>query len=164
MINSLEQNSHLHYLDETNLRSYRITLNWIPDALVTLKTRMEAREASTENSHGNLGYLVCQDLQIKLSRLPITGTLRYALFDIPGYNQRIYIYEPEVLFGYSMPAYSGKGIRGCIVLKWKVTPFCDVWARSGVTYYSDRNEVGTGLDMRIGNTVTEITAQVMLRF
>ncbi len=163
MINGLSENPYLHCLAEFNLRSYRITLNWNPSSFVTLKTRMEARETSSETNPVYFGYLVCQDLQVKFSRVPLTGTFRYALFDIPGYDQRIYIYEPEVLFGYSMPAYSGKGIRGCLVIRCKVTPFCEIWARGGVTYYSDRNEMGNGLDMRSGNTVTEITAQVMFR-
>jgi hypothetical protein len=163
-INSPSGEANLHTLLDSRLRSYRLSLTWIPDLLFSLRTRLEARETQTGGWPSGFGYLVCQDLQVKPSLFPLSGTIRYALFDIPGYDQRIYIYEPEVLYGYSMPAYSGKGIRVCVVAKWRITRWCEIWARGGITYYSDRKEVGSGLESRDGNTITEVTGQAMFRF
>lgn len=163
-INSSAENSNLHLISGSRQRSYRLSLLWNTDLGITLNTRLEVRETKTADNPVSYGYLICQDLQLKSSGKTVSATLRYALFDLPGYDQRIYIYEPEVLYGYSMPAYSGNGIRGCLVVKYRATRWCSIWARCGVTYYSDRTEVGNGLDLRESNTVTELTGQIVFKF
>lgn len=163
-LNSRSGDSPLYAISATKSRSYRISINWVPNPGLMLNTRLEVRETKTNDRSSGYGYLACQDLQVKSGAIPLTGTLRYALFDIPVYDQRIYIYEPEVLYGYSMPAYSGRGIRVCLVLKYAITRWCQVWARGAVTHFNDRTEVGSGLEVRAGNIITELTGQVMFRF
>jgi hypothetical protein len=68
-----------------------------------------------------------------------------------------------VLYGYSVPAYQGKGMRTCIVLKIKPARIVDLWVRGGLTYYTDRQEVGPGPDLTDGNVRCELTGQLLIR-
>lgn len=163
-LNGNSGDNHLYSISAIKSRSYRVSINWVPNPALMLNTRLEVRETETNEKSAGYGYLACQDLQVKSRGIPLTGTFRYALFDIPVYDQRIYIYEPEVLYGYSMPAYSGRGIRVCLVLKYGITRWCQLWVRGAVTHFNDRMEVGSGLEVRDGNMITELTGQVMFRF
>jgi hypothetical protein len=144
-------------------RSYRINIAWFPNDGVLLKTRIEVKEAGVSSVNSPFGYLVYQEAQIKSLKWMKNLVVRFALFDILDYASRIYVYEPEVLYGYSVPAYQGKGIRVCTVMKFGIGRKIDFWVKGGLTYYTDRNEVGTGLDLTKGNIRSELTGQLLIR-
>jgi hypothetical protein len=73
------------------------------------------------------------------------------------------VYEPEVLYGYSVPAYQGKGIRSCVVLKFGIGKKIDFWIKGGISYYTDRDVIGTGLDQISGNVRSDVTVQLLFR-
>ena len=158
-----ETNEILHKLCDNFTRSYRLGIEWLPVSGVLLKTRIEGKAAGESATTNPFGYLVYQEAQIRLFKRLENITLRFALFDIPGYASRIYVYEPEVLYGYSVPAYQGKGMRSCLVLKFGMAGRIDLWVRGGITYYTDRNQVGSGLDMTDGNVRGELTGQLLIR-
>ncbi|MEI7896764.1 MAG: helix-hairpin-helix domain-containing protein [bacterium] len=160
---SSEQNQVVHKLCDYLSRSYRFGMEWIPGNGIYLKTRIEIKEAGESAMQRLYGYLLYQDVQLKVSTWLENITFRMAIFDIPDYAARIYVYEPEVLYGYSVPAYQGKGLRNCLVLKFGISRKFDVWLRGGLTYYTDRNEVGTGLDMTEGNIRGEVTGQLLIK-
>ena len=160
---SSEQNQVVHKLCDYLSRSYRFGMEWIPGNGIYLKTRIEIKEAGESAMQRLYGYLLYQDVQLKVSTWLENITFRMAIFDIPDYAARIYVYEPEVLYGYSVPAYQGKGLRNCLVLKFGISRKFDVWLRGGLTYYTDRNEVGTGLDMTEGNVRGEVTGQLLIK-
>jgi hypothetical protein len=153
----------MHKLVDNLSRSYRITLEWQADARLVMKTRIEMKEAAETEKATSLGYLIYQEAQIKPAKWLEIITVRFALFDIPDYNSRIYVYEPEVLYGYSVPAYQGKGIRGCMLLKFGIGRKFDIWMKGGITCYTDRKEVGSGLDLTKGNVRGELTGQLLIR-
>jgi hypothetical protein len=159
-----EQIRITHTIGTYHTRSYRVGIEWLPVNGLLLKTRVEARESGKASIKHSMGILIYQDLQIKALKWPETLTIRFALFDIPDYNTRIYMYEPEVLYGYSVPAYQGRGMRTCLLLKFGLPGKTDFWLRGGITSYSDRNTVGTGLDMTKGNTRGDLTGQLLIRF
>lgn len=159
-----EPNRITHNIVNSHTRSYRLGIEWLPCNGLILKTRVEARESGNVSLHPALGVLIYQDAQIKTLKWPESLTMRFALFDIPDYNTRIYTYEPEVLYGYSVPAYQGRGMRACLLLKFRISGKADLWLRGGITSYSDRNTVGTGLDMTKGNIRGDLTGQLLIRF
>ncbi|MCK9218426.1 MAG: hypothetical protein PHF97_02585 [Bacteroidales bacterium] len=154
----------MHKLVCSMIRSIRFNLEWNPLPDIILKSRFEVKEVGEKEVPRTAGYLICQDLQVKPFRWPITATLRYAIFDIPCYDGRIYVYEPEVLYGYSVPSFEGKGMRICMVLKAGIGRHLDLWIRGGLTYFTDREVIGTDLDQTIGNTRSELTGQLLIRF
>jgi hypothetical protein len=162
-INEPGTDSRLNNLIKNRTGSYRFHSQFQINQGIHLGTRLEVRETKTGAGQTGFGYLVYQDIRIRPERSPLGGTLRYAVFDIPGYDQRIYVYEPEVLWGYSVPAYSGKGMRLCLVLNWEITRKIETWLRFGLYNYSDREVVGTGADQTTGNLRADLSCQILLK-
>ncbi|MEI7499146.1 MAG: helix-hairpin-helix domain-containing protein [Bacteroidota bacterium] len=158
-----EQDQIIEKLVDYITRSYRLSIEWLTESRLMLKTRVEVKETGLTDNQRSFGYLVYQEAQIKSLKWLENITLRFALFDIPDYTSRIYVYEPQVLYGYSVPAYQGKGIRGCMLLKFNIGRKIDFWLKGGITYYTDRNEVGTGLDITEGNIRGDFTGQMLIR-
>ena len=108
--------------------------------------------------------MIYQDIQYKPKKFPLTLNFRYGVFDTDTYNARVYTYESDVLYAFSIPAYYSKGTRIYLTLKYEVTDALDMWLRYAQTYYSDKNEIGSGLNIINGNTKTEVKVQFRYRF
>lgn len=77
------------------------------------------------------GMAVSQDLRIGWNRWEFVA--RYALFDTDNYDNRLYSYENDVLFAYSMPAYNGTGIRKMIMTRIDIMRNVTAWVRYAET-------------------------------
>ncbi len=110
------------------------------------------------------GIMLACDLRVTAFQERMTLTSRYALFDANNYLASLYAYEPDVLYKFSVPAYSGKGSRYLLLLNYKLTPWWHLWARITRWVYSDREESGTGYNLIPTNSKTEITFQMRLKF
>ncbi|MHA8061520.1 hypothetical protein EWU23_09585 [Cytophagaceae bacterium 50C-KIRBA] len=78
-----------------------------------------------------------------------------------NYDSRLYAYEPSLPYAFSLPAYSGKGIRSCLVIQYKWVPHLGISAKIGRMDYVDRGEIGSGLDLISGSHKTDISLQVV---
>ncbi|MBS3773581.1 MAG: helix-hairpin-helix domain-containing protein [Bacteroidales bacterium] len=143
---------------KTNIRGhlrYRIT-----DKLV-LQNRIE--KVFVRSSEFSSGLMFYQDISFKPENAPLGFDIRYAVFDTDSYKDRIYAYENDVLYAFSVPAYYGKGYRAYINLKY-VYKNSDWWLKLARTGYTDRETIGTGLNQIDGNSKTTVTFQVGLKF
>ncbi len=116
-----------------------------------------------EEENREFGWLIYQDLRYTLSVLPLSFTIRYAFFDTESYASRIYAYEHDVLYAFSVPAYYSKGYRTYVNLHFNKSHF-DVYCKIGQTKYMDKEKLGSGPAMIDGNTKTEVKLQMMLKF
>ena len=57
-----------------------------------------------------MGYLVYFDLLYRNIEAPVSFNFRTGIYDSPSYNTRIYAFENDLLYQFSIPAYYGKGI------------------------------------------------------
>lgn len=104
------------------------------------------------------GYAFIQDAVYSIDDWTFSG--RMALFDTEGNENRQYAYERDVLYAFSIPAYSGRGIRNYLLLQYRMSRKIDIWARVARTTFYDRNEIGTGLETIEGDKRTEVKLQV----
>ncbi|MFO7843182.1 MAG: helix-hairpin-helix domain-containing protein, partial [Bacteroidales bacterium] len=116
----------------------------------------------TDNQAAEYGYMVYQDIFYDLLKIPLSLNTRFAVFDTESYNTRIYAYESDILYAFSIPAYYSKGTRFYFNLKYTLAEFIDLWIRYSQTYYADKDVISSGLNQISGNTKSEIKAQ--LRF
>ena len=107
--------------------------------------------------------MVYQDVLWRPVRLPVDITFRYALFSTDSYDSRIYTYENDVLYAFSIPSYYGRGQRVYLMLKYEWKNYLDIWFRIGRTTYSDRQTIGSGADEIQGNHKTEVKVQLLLK-
>ncbi len=71
---------------------------------------------------------------------------RIALFNIDDYDCRIYLSEQGPALESSSMMLQGKGIRTYLLTRWDITETLKGTFRWGLTYYFDRETVGTGHD------------------
>lgn len=145
-------------------QNLRLQLNYAPSQRLSLKTTLNGTAYSTDSARLEMGYLLTQDLGYTLGPLPLTIKLRFAIFDTPSWNTRIYSYESDMLYSFSVPAYYSKGSRFFVMLKYSPAKWCDIYLRFAQSYFSQLEELGSGADLIAGHTRSEIKAMVRFRF
>lgn len=161
--NSSQSSGPVSVSTNSKSSSARYQIGWPVIPNIQMINRFEILENQPEGSGKHYGYLVSQDVIVKPTKLPFSVTFRYALFDTWSYNERIYSYENDVLYGYSVPAYEGKGIRCFLLFNWSPLRKLEIWLRYAQTFYTDRTTIGTGLDQIDGDLKSEIKLQVRVR-
>jgi len=137
--------------------AYRVSPN------LELRTRLEFSQFTDENGTEN-GLLLYQDIVLGFSSLPLKLSFRYAIFDTPSYNSRMYAYESDVLNSFSVPAYYSKGVRTYCLLKYDFNENFDIQMRFAITSYSDKDVIGSGLTEIDGNHKSEIKCLLRMKF
>ncbi len=161
--NELLNPSDARYLvDVSNLHLRYNIVYQILDVL-QLKNRIELVKYKKGDESSENGYLIYQDIVYRPKILPLKISFRYGVFDTDTYNARIYAYEANVLYAYSIPAYSSKGVRTYLTLKYSLKKL-DIWLRYAQTYYSNKSIIGSGLNEISGNTKTDLTFQLRYKF
>lgn len=144
--------------------SLRFDLNYQINVSLKSKTRVELSRYSQGQSKTETGFLAYQDFSWSLYELPLKISARYALFDISDYHARIYAYESDVLYAFSVPAYQGRGGRIYALINWKINPHIQMWFRISNTWYLDRNVISSGLEEIAGNKKPDARLQFRFNF
>jgi len=139
-------------------RNYRFDISTKISKSFTLHNRVEIVKLSKETDE--TGFLILQDVTYKPIGSPVSFNMRYALFDTKSYDSRLYAYENDVLYYYSIPSYYYRGSRYYITLRYKVMKGIDVWLRFSQTVYDNQKIISSGLDEIDGNKKSEVKMQV----
>lgn len=124
---------------------------------VRLKSRVQWSNYML-NNETTQGAAFIQDASYKFKSWSFSG--RMAFFDTKGSQNRQYAYERDVLYAFSIPAYSGRGVRNYLLIQYKAARKLELWARIARTTFYDRQEIGTGLERIEGDKRTEVKFQV----
>ena len=95
------------------------------------------------NSKVTSGFMILQDVQYSFGAFRLTG--RMALFDAEEYENRLYTFENNVLWTFSVPAYFGQGMRYYLVGQYQFNSQLTGYLRFARTSYTDREEISSGL-------------------
>lgn len=137
----------------------RLNMEWHPSENIRLKTRAEW--CYLPHSKQN-GILIFQDLfwQARSSRFKVWA--RLAFFDTSSYNTRIYAYENDLLYKYSLPAYYDKGIKGYLTLRHKFKTRLQAGVRFARLHFFNKEEVGSGTGAIPSSHKTEFSTQFIV--
>jgi len=118
----------------------------------------------TSASQPTTGWSITQTVSIAKpqSNFQFDGALAY--FHAGNWNNRISIYEKDILYSFSFPNYYGEGIRFYSVVKWKVAPALTVYCKLASTRYFDRETIGSGLEAIQGKNKTDIYGLIRYSF
>lgn len=116
--------------EEVKSRTIRCSAKYFPDTFLTLSSRVDLKSVGPYHSHG---ILMLQDLIYRFRRIPFTLWLRYCIFNTDDWNSRLYAYENDLLYNFSIPALSGDGRRSYIMLKWEPGDFAEIRIKYSVT-------------------------------
>ena len=94
----------------------------------------------------------------------VSGNVRLSYFNTEGYDSRIYAFENDVLYSYSIPVFFDKGYRYYLNLHYKINRKLNLWGRFAQTIYEGKSEIGSGLDVIKGNKKSELKLQIIYEF
>ena len=154
----------IDYLVNEKQTNYRFQYAYKVSESFRLKGRVELINYDKVESPFETGYLIYQDILFKAKSFPVSFAFRYAIFDTESFNSRIYAYENDVLYAFSIPAYSNRGVRTYLTARYHVRRGVDLWLRYGLTYYDNLDTISSGLEEIQGNHRQEIKAQLRLKF
>lgn len=159
-----EQQLHISTLDEVIRLNYRMEVFFKMNEMFQVRSRVEVagyQKGSQSKKHGQVIY---QDLIYNPLSARFSGNLRFALFDTSDADTRIYAFENDVLYSYSMLGYQLNGFRYYLNGRFKVKKGLDLWCRYARSQFPHTSEVGSGLEKITGNARTDLRVQLRYQF
>ncbi|HMH33476.1 MAG TPA: hypothetical protein VK543_10620 [Puia sp.] len=160
-----------HELRLVPVQDWRLDFTAAISRTLRVRSRAEALWFDQHAEHAEQGWLGLVDLYYHPVSMPfqINGRIQY--FETGGYSSRIYAFERDVLYSYSLPAFYDRGCTYYINIHaklnrllhlWKTRkPECEIWLRWSQTVFQGKNAIGTGLDEIAGNKRSEIKCQMV---
>ncbi len=131
---------------------------------VMLRARAEAVWFDAGGKESEQGFMLYTDFIYRPLMKPLAFNLRLQFFETDGYNSRLYAYESDVLYSFSIPPVYGKGIRWYANINYDLTRNISFWFRLARSYYPDQTSIGSGLDEIPTNHKTDYKVQVRFLF
>ena len=156
--------NYIDYQVPYTRQSLRLHLNTQPLPGIALRNRIEMIHYEEQGKPSSVGYLIYQDILYRPAAKPFELTFRYMLFDAADYDSRLYVYENDVLYAFSIPMFYDRGTRTYLMVRYKIGSKLDLWARVGQTWYADRFTIGSGLETIEGNRRTDLKLQLRYKF
>ncbi|MCF2445819.1 helix-hairpin-helix domain-containing protein [Dyadobacter sp. CY345] len=128
----------------------------------SVRTRLQGGDFWYEAKSKSSGFTIVQDITYRLSKLELSG--RIAFFKTDNYDSRQYVYEKDMLYAFSLPAYYDQGTRHYLMLRYPLTQKMKLWLRWSRTSYSKLETISSGLNEIEGKKRSELKAQVMYQF
>lgn len=149
LINNDKQNLRFHF-------QYNVSREF------SLRSRLEF--AWYQNENNSKGVMVYQDIAYTPKNFPLKAQVRLAFFQTDDFNTRIYAYENDILYAFSVLPYYGQGMRYYLNLSYKINRNFSVWLRFSQTYFTDRQTISSGLGEIDKNTRSEVKVQIRAKF
>jgi len=166
--NNKQQNAnitnHTAILNDVKKSKYRAEIQYQISQKISLKNRIEIAQYHEGNLAHRFGFLAYQDINYHPLSSKISGNMRLAMFQTEDYDTRIYAYENDVLYGYSIPGFQNEGLRFYTNLRYGIKRGVDIWLKYAITKYNNQTSVGSGLEEIDGSKRSEIKLQVRFQF
>lgn len=146
----------------TTRRSIALNAEYSPWHSVTLRSRAQVGGFAYRGQAASTGFALVQDITVERGRLSLSG--RLALFGTDNYDSRQYVYERDVLYAFSFPAYFNRGIRHYVLAQYTLNRHLDIWVRWARTDLTNQETVGTDLDQINAPHKSEVKVQARWRF
>lgn len=145
-------------------QNWRTQLSYKVNSEFTFRTRVEILWFDRKGIIPEQGFLTYADILYKPLFKKYSGNMRLQYFETDSYNSRLYAYENDVLYSYSIPVFYDKGYRYYLNWNYNITRKLSLWFRMAQTIYPDKKTIGSGLDEIKGNTKAEIKLQSIYQF
>jgi hypothetical protein len=129
-MNNTNESIQLNKPSLINDRSVKTIINWTPEPGVNLGTRIEYKVLTPT---GEKGMALSQDINYLFKRIPVRIWFRWCFFDTNNYDSRIYIYENDLVYSFSIPAFYDEGSRSYLMIAWKIKKIAELRFKYGIT-------------------------------
>ena len=140
----------------------RLEFRYRPNSLFYFKSRVgHSFYEAEEKEHG---VLLFQDVVYQFPTTELTLYGRFSTFKTDSFDSRVYAYENDLLYNFSVPAMYGEGVRWYAMASYSPIPDVKCWVKGSQTIFSDRETISSGNTEIDGNTRTDIKLQVQWTF
>jgi hypothetical protein len=170
-VNSAVPDLETHGLTIPVKQRWQIETNYAVSRAASFDSRMEFVWIRNSGSPVQKGFLGMAVFSYRKSHL--SGNMGAAVFETDDYSSRIYAYETDLLYNFSLPAFYGKGLHyyinlhqdfGRLIRRSSKHFRLSGWLKWGQTFYPGNSSIGSGLDEIPGNRKSEIKAQVLIQW
>lgn len=143
-------------------RNFQLNVDFRAEQIVTTRSRIQWSSYQQEGGNLTQGFAIAQDLVLDFRWVKISS--RFALFDTDDYENRQFMFEKDVLYAFTIPAYYGRGFRNYYMVQFNIGRKTDLWLRYAFTELRNQNTFGSGLDLIEGNRRSELKVQLRRMF
>jgi hypothetical protein len=162
-INEVQNSFVTNYIVAKPRQNWRLHFTYALSPAFSFRSRVDMLWYDREGKTPGQGFLIFAEGSFK-SASSLSANMRLQYFETDDFNSRIYAYENDVLFSYSIPAFFEKGLRYYGNINYDVTSKFSVWLRWAQTVYREKSAIGSGLDEIDGNRRSEIKLQTLFRW
>ena len=145
-------------------KNWRTHLSYKLNPAFTIRSRAEIVWFDKKGPAAEQGFLIFADVLYKPLMKRFSGNMRLQYFETEGYNSRLYAYENDVLYSFSIPVFYDKGYRVYANVNFDLTKKITLWVRWARFIYPEKDKVGSGLDEIENNHRSEVKLQMMYKF
>lgn len=131
----------------------------------SFKNQLDVNSFYNEVNPTSYGYSALQDVSYEFVRVPLRIDLRFHIFDAMNYENRLYTYEKDVLYAFSVPMNYGMGSRYYVNLRYELNQNISFWLKLAQTVYADERATISSSNEEIqGNRKTDLRFLMRLKF
>jgi hypothetical protein len=149
-------NTAMNYLVSLPRQNWRTQISYSINQAFAVRSRTELLWYDKNGKNSETGFLTFFDVIYKPPLKNYSGNIRFQYFETDDYNSRIYAYENDVLFYYSIPAFYDHGFRYYVNINYNLNSTISLWLKWSQTLYNDSESIGSGLDEIPGSKKSEI--------
>ena len=163
-INLSQTNLPVHITSNRPKQNWRTHMSYKVSPTFTVRGRAEVLWFDKRSDKPENGFLIFTDVLYKPLLKPLSAGIRLQYFETDSYDTRMYAYENDVAYSFSIPAFFEKGYRYYFNINYDVSRKLSTWFRFAQTISPGKTNIGSGFDEIAGNHKTEIKLQAMYRF
>jgi DNA uptake protein ComE-like DNA-binding protein len=145
-------------------QNWRTQFSYKINTQFTFRNRVDVLWFDKKGEAKENGFLLYTDIIYKPALKPFSANMRVQYFETDGYNSRLYAYENDVLYSFSIPVFYDKGYRYYLNINYDINKKLSLWGRIAQYFYPDKDNIGSGLDEIQESHKTEVKLQLLYKF
>ena len=148
-------------IDKYDLYKFRVEYEWKSIShKVVLKTFCDYLVQLSDSKDS--GYQLTERVSYLIEKFKCD--IQYSYFCTSNFDTRVYIYEKGLLYNSYIPSFSGSGHRISVNLNYKPFSYIIFMVKYGLTNYTDRELIGSGINKIDGNRKSDLQLMARLKF
>lgn len=139
-----------------------LNLEYTANRIWSFRTRVQGSTFAYKTFDVDKGWMILQEINADFGKF--SAFLRVSAFNTDSYDARQYAVERDVLYAISMPAYSERGFRNFVLIRYSPNSSTDIWLRFARTDMPDKQTLSSYVDELNTSHRSELKLQLRHRF
>lgn len=163
-INYSQTNLAYFATEDVARTNWRTQVQYRLSASTMVRSRVEMMWFDKGKPQAAQGFLLFADFFYNPMMKPFGFNARLQYFETDNFDSRIFAFENDVLYSFTIPAFFYKGYRGYANISYNLSRKTTAWFRFSHTLLPERTSIGSGNDEIAGNRRTDWKIQVLHQF